>query len=120
MASSNNNYLKKRPKSITVHLLADGKEILTAKITEADGWKKTFVKLRKYAEDDGHEIVYTVTEDKVEGYMITINGMTITNAMINTGDNSMLTLWSSTLGASTLGLGAVVLLKRKKEEEEED
>ncbi len=115
----NNNYLKKRPKYITVHLFADGKEILTDKITEADGWKKTFVKLRKYDENDGHEIKYTVTEDKVPGYTVVIDGMIIKNAMINTGDNSMMTLWSSTLGASTLALGAVVLLKRKKEEEEE-
>lgn len=117
----NNNYLKKRPPYITVHLFADGKEILTDKITEAEGWRKTFVKLRKYT-DDGKEIKYTVTEDKVEGYSIIVNGLTIINAMDipKTGDDSMIRLWSTTLGASTLALGAVLLVKRRKEEEEEE
>ncbi len=114
----NNDSLKKRPDSITVHLLADGEEILTDTITEADGWKKTFTKLRRYAEDDGHEIVYSVTEDKVEGYTAVINGLTITNSMIKAGDESQPVLWSTTFAASTLALGAAILLKRRKEEEE--
>ena len=58
----------------------------------------------------------------MEGYSIIVNGLTIINAMDipKTGDDSMIRLWSTTLGASTLALGAVLLVKRRKEEEEEE
>ncbi len=59
--------------SVTVHLLANGTEVDSATITAADNWTHTFSDL--YATDDnGEKIVYTVTEDEVEGYTTEISG----------------------------------------------
>jgi len=67
----------KRPDSITVRLLADGEEVASKTVTAEDGWKWSFPELPKYA--DGKEIVYTVTEDEVEGYTAKVEGFNITN-----------------------------------------
>ena len=75
--SDNGNQDGKRPTSITVRLLADGKEVKSTEATEATGWKYSFTDLPKYAA--GKEIVYTVAEDEVAGYATTINGYDITN-----------------------------------------
>ncbi len=66
-----------RPKSVTVHLLADGVEVQTVKVTEEDEWIYVFKDLPEFKGDD--EIIYTVTEDPVEDYETTIEGFTITN-----------------------------------------
>ena len=69
-----------RPESITVHLLADGKEAASAMITpDADGnWSYTFTDLPKNREGGG-EIEYTVTEDPVPEYEAEIENLHITN-----------------------------------------
>ena len=66
-----------RPTSVVVRLYADGDEVRNAAITEADGWTYTFKDLPKYK--DGTEIVYTISEDPVEGYDTNIDGYSITN-----------------------------------------
>ena len=68
-----------RPESITITLLADGKEVKdsTKKVTKADNWKYEFTDLPKY--NNGKEITYTVKEVKVDGYTTKVNGMNITN-----------------------------------------
>ena len=66
-----------RPKSITVHLLAGGKEVREAQLSAATDWKWKFEKLPKYA--NGKPIHYTVTEDPVEWYKAEINEFTIVN-----------------------------------------
>lgn len=53
-------------KKAVIHLLADGKEIDTVKLTGKNGWQHTFADLEQYK--DGEEILYTVTEDDVDGY----------------------------------------------------
>ena len=73
----NDNQDGMRPESITVRLLANGEEIASKVVTEEDEWKYTFVDVDKYA--NGTEIVYTVTEDEVDGYEGTVDGMNITN-----------------------------------------
>ena len=73
----NNNADGNRPKSITVHLLAGGKEVRTAKLTAANGWKHTFGELPKFV--NGHPITYTVKEDPVRWYVSEIHGFTIRN-----------------------------------------
>ena len=57
-----------RPDSITVKLLANGKEVdgKKQKVTSEDGWKYKFEKLPKYSK--GELIEYTVEEEKVTGY----------------------------------------------------
>jgi hypothetical protein len=74
----NNDQDGKRPESITINLLANGKVIDSVVVTEADGWKFTFTDLDKYA--NGEEIVYTITEDAVDGYTTTIDGFNVTNS----------------------------------------
>ncbi|MCD8117587.1 MAG: Cna B-type domain-containing protein [Oscillospiraceae bacterium] len=64
----------KRPDSVIVRLLADGVEVASAEITEADGWAYRFV----LPAEDG--VTYTVTEDAVTGYTTTYDGYDITNS----------------------------------------
>ncbi|MBR3714862.1 MAG: Cna B-type domain-containing protein, partial [Clostridia bacterium] len=72
-----NNQDGKRPASITINLLANGKEVAEVKVTAENGWKYSFNNLPKY--EDGKLIVYTITEDAVAGYTTTINGYNVTN-----------------------------------------
>ena len=72
-----NNQDGMRPESIIVKLLADGKVVQTKKVTEADNWTYKFEDLDKYKK--GIEIIYTVDEEKVEGYEKEIHGYNIIN-----------------------------------------
>ena len=67
----------KRPESITIRLKADGKEVDSVTVTEADGWKWSFADLPKFAE--GNEITYTITEDVIADYTSQIDGFDVTN-----------------------------------------
>ena len=67
-----------RPESITVNLLADGVEVDEVEVTEANNWTYEFTNLDKYS--NGIEIVYTVTEDEVDGYTSSVDGYDITNS----------------------------------------
>ena len=76
-----------RPESITINLLKDGIKIKSKVITEDDDWKYVFTNLEKYNED-GTEISYTVTEDKVKGYTSKIDGTNIINTYIPIEENT--------------------------------
>ena len=73
----NDNRDGNRPEKITVRLYAGGKEIKTAELSAANGWKRTFGDLPKFV--DGHPIHYSVKEDPVKWYVSEIRGFTITN-----------------------------------------
>ncbi len=75
--NDNNNQDGVRPNTITINLLANGEKVDSKEITENEEWKWTFTDLPKYKE--GTEIVYTITEDEVEGYTSQVNGYNITN-----------------------------------------
>ncbi len=63
----------KRPSSVTVTLLADGKPYKYAVLTEANEWEYNFNELPE--KQDGKDIVYTVREDVVaEGYDVSYSG----------------------------------------------
>lgn len=68
-----------RPMYLTVHLYADGEEIdkQTITVTDAATQTYTFKDLPKYK--NGKEIVYTVHEDTVPGYIGTSDGYDLTN-----------------------------------------
>ncbi|MGI6221632.1 MAG: Cna B-type domain-containing protein [Coriobacteriales bacterium] len=72
-----NDYDGIRPDTVTVHLLADGVEVDKATVGEAENWTWTFTDLPSMK--DGVEIEYTITEDPVEGYTATIDGVNVTN-----------------------------------------
>lgn len=78
--SDNEDQDGKRPNSVTVNLLANGKQVDSQQVTADNNWAYSFTitNLPKYA--DGKEIVYTVTEDAVDGYTTAINDYDITNS----------------------------------------
>ena len=75
----NNDQDRIRPASITVKLLANGKDTgKTATATAETGWKYEFTNLDRY--QDGKAIEYTVKEVGVPtGYTATETGMNVTN-----------------------------------------
>ena len=76
--NDNDNQDGKRPESIRINLLANGKEIASKEVTAADNWNWQFEGLDKY--EAGKEIVYSIVENQVEGYSTIINGYDITNS----------------------------------------
>ncbi|ASS37495.1 Cna B-type domain-containing protein [Mogibacterium pumilum] len=79
-------WVGKSTNKVEVKLLADGTEKESADLTAADNWKHEFKNLPKYDSADGHEIVYTIKEVKVDGYNTVISGtakdgFTITNTI---------------------------------------
>lgn len=77
---------KLRPTEITIHLLANGKEIQHKKVRVADGWTYSFPNLPKY--DEGKRISYTIKEDKVPGYESLIDGFNLKNIHKSTPSSS--------------------------------
>lgn len=73
-----------RPQFVTVRLYANGAEVASARLDTANGSSWTFENLDLYL--DGEPIVYTVTEDPVEGYHTVVDGFTITNVRISEED----------------------------------
>ena len=133
-----NDQANKRPKSVTVTLLADGEQTeKTVKLSEENKWTDTFRDLP--ANKDGRKIVYTVKEEAVSGYTATVsgdaeNGFVITNRAeevnkptppdqdgkkpeVKTGDGYHLTVMLAGVilsGAGLLALGLIEILERKK------
>uniref|UniRef100_UPI00066C9442 Cna B-type domain-containing protein n=1 Tax=Streptococcus oralis TaxID=1303 RepID=UPI00066C9442 len=125
-----------RPASITVKLLADGKETgQTATVSETSGWTYEFTGLDRYQEGKG--IAYTVEEVNVpDGYTASVEGYNITNThtpekptpgkpnepgkpkkggeLPNTGSKSNQV--ALVAGIALLGLGTGFLARRKKED----
>lgn len=125
-----------RPASITVKLLADGKETgQTATVSETSGWTYEFTGLDRYQE--GKEIAYTVEEVNVpDGYTASVDGYNITNThtpekptpgkpnepgkpkkggeLPNTGSESNQV--ALVAGIALLGLGTGFLARCKKED----
>ncbi|HEY4398913.1 MAG TPA: Cna B-type domain-containing protein [Lactobacillaceae bacterium] len=66
-----------RPDKITVNLLANGKVFDSQTVTTADNWQYAFTGLPKF--ENGKEIVYTIAEDKVDGYITSVDGYDLTN-----------------------------------------
>ena len=63
----------KRPESIKVHLYADGKDTgKELELTKDGNWSGSFTDLDEY--QNGEKIVYTIQEDKVEGYISEVTG----------------------------------------------
>ena len=75
--NDNNNQDGIRPSSITVNLLANGRQVASKTVSASDNWQYSFDNLAAYA--NGQKITYTVTEDAVEGYTSAVNGYNVTN-----------------------------------------
>lgn len=68
-----------RPEFITVRLFANDVEVAVKEVRASDDWKYDFGKWPA-VDGDGNEISYTIKEDPVPGYYITINGFDIINS----------------------------------------
>ncbi len=70
-----------RPDSVTVHLLRNGEEIASVKVTAATNWSYSF---GKQPLDDGYgnEYRYEVREDGVPGYFCRIDGYNLINRLL--------------------------------------
>ena len=68
----------KRPDSIKVNLLANGKVVQSKTAKASDNWKYSFTNLPEF--ENGKKISYTVTEDQVKDYSTTVNGYNLTNS----------------------------------------
>jgi len=66
-------WVGKALKEIEVKLLANGNEVESVKLNDANLWKHTFNNLPK-VDENNKEIVYTVKEVQVPGYDTTIEG----------------------------------------------
>ena len=70
--------------SVDIQLMADGTMVDTISLSADNDWTYTFTDLPKYDIEDGHEILYSVEENTIEGYTTGIsgdaeNGFVITN-----------------------------------------
>ena len=74
----NDNKDGNRPASITVSLLANGAEVATTELSEGSGWMATFTGMPAL-DEEGNEILYTISEAPVEWYVSSINGFEIVN-----------------------------------------
>ena len=75
-----NNKEGLRPDSITINLLANGEKVASVEVGEAENWTWYF-QAAKLA--NGEEIVYTITEETVEGYTAVVDGYNVTNTLIS-------------------------------------
>jgi len=76
----NNNQAKRRPKEITINLLKNGEKIDSKIVKETDDWKWKFDNLDKY--EKGKEIKYTISEEKVDGYISEVDGYNVKNTYV--------------------------------------
>ena len=74
----NNDQDGKRPDSIKVNLLANGKVVQSKTVKASDNWKYSFTNLPEF--ENGKKISYTVTEDQVKDYSTTVDGYNLTNS----------------------------------------
>lgn len=65
-----------RPESITVNLLANGELVESMEVTAETEWTFEFANLPE--QENGEEIIYTVTEDTIEDYTPGKTGATVT------------------------------------------
>ena len=68
-------WIGKEADLVKVNLLADGKDTgKSVTLDKTSRWKGEFKNLPKYDDKDGHEIAYTVKENKIEGYVSNVSG----------------------------------------------
>ncbi|AIM26107.1 Cna B-type domain-containing protein [Melissococcus plutonius] len=72
-----NNHDGTRPDKITIHLMANGKEVNKKEVTAKDNWKYSFTDLPE--NEAGKAIKYTVKEDQVPGYETSYEGNNVVN-----------------------------------------
>lgn len=72
------NKYQKRPESIVINLIANGKEIAFKEVTEKEDWMYSFENMHKY-DSEGKEIIYTISENEIGYYSQEIKGYNVIN-----------------------------------------
>ena len=118
----------KRSASVSLAVLANGKQVEAYELSEKNNWKLT-LKAPKL-DDEGREIKYTVQElTQLKDYTVSYrdNGLTAVNTLKGapsgpndpkTGDDSHIGLYAALMCLSVLGMGAAVTLGKKKKHED--
>jgi hypothetical protein len=88
--NDNNNNDGQRPTTVTINLLGDNEIVATYELGESDNWKHTFTDLP--VNKDGKQIVYTVSEDALEGYTTSIVNCEGIFKVINSRNDSLINL----------------------------
>ena len=118
----------KRSASVSLAVLANGKQVEAYELSEKNNWKLTLRAPKLDA--DGKEIQYTVQElTQLKEYTVSYrdNGLTAVNTLKGapsgpndpkTGDDSGIGLYAALMGLSALAMGAAVTLGKKKKHED--
>jgi len=80
----NDNQKNDRPSSVIVNLYADGEKIAEKEVTSEDNWNWAFDNLTML--NNNKEIVYTIDENSINKYIISINEYVITNKRVSSYD----------------------------------
>jgi hypothetical protein len=112
----NNNARGVRPVTITIRLYRNGVEIDSMDVSDIGGvWSWDFGVYPKYA--DGKLIEYTITEDAIDDYRISIKGFNVTNTHLHsvpfTGDDFNIGLWVGVMLLSLAALAGVTAYRYK-------
>jgi len=119
----NNDQGSKRPESITIHVLKNGKEFVSKVVTAGDDWAWSFTGLPKY--ENGKLITYTIKQNAIPAYKTTITtavlGVFVINNTYEQNDRVPLTGEYSRVHNGVylllLSLGFVLLAARRKAKE---
>ena len=88
------NKYNSRPESITINLLANGKEVDRKTITpQNDSWTYKFEGLPVYK--NGQKITYTISEDTVSGYKSKVTGYNVTNTYTEAPKGTITMNWDT-------------------------
>ncbi len=82
-ADDSNDKYGTRPESIIINILNDEETVTSVTVTEEDNWAWSVTGLPKY-DSNGSEITYTVSENAVPGYTISVDGYNVTNTLETT------------------------------------
>ena len=75
-----NDQMGYRPEQIKVILNRDGEKLDEVTTSEAENWSYSFKNLYKY-HDGGKKYTYTVSEEPVPGYILTVDGFNMKNTL---------------------------------------
>ncbi len=98
--NDHNNYYRRRPAQVVIHLLANGTPMDTLILDKNNGWRGSFDAVPVHS--NGSRIVYTIEEDTDPNYVSQItgsasHGFTVTNTQVYLYDFDFYKVWQDDL-----------------------
>ena len=87
------NKYNRRPESITINLLANGKKVANKEVKASDNWAWEFKDLPVY--EAGKKITYTISEETVSGYTSNVTGYNVTNTYTEAPKGTITMNWDT-------------------------